>query len=150
MQRYKLVMSMVSIVENKEKCLEIIFSEELTIHISGKLRHYGQIWSNDNPHHKAEYARESPNVSICFVVLFHQTVRLLSLCGENNEVTYVAMLQQTALPKVEEMRDIILFQQDDSPHHCGYQVVQFLNKTFLDRWTTSCEYQIPQPLDLLL
>jgi len=55
-------------MENDDDLLtKIIFSDEATFHLSGKVNRYNvRIWGSENPHASLEVERDSPN-SMCFV-----------------------------------------------------------------------------------
>ncbi|KMQ81391.1 transposable element tc3 transposase, partial [Lasius niger] len=47
---------------------------------------------------------------------------------------YLDMLQNFALPQLEELQPIVYFQQDGAPPHWLTAVREHLNETFPNRW----------------
>jgi hypothetical protein len=46
---------------------KIVFSNEATFHLSGKInRHNVRIWGTENPHETVEHVRDSPKLNVFF------------------------------------------------------------------------------------
>jgi len=53
---------------------KIMFSDEATFHLSGKVNRYNvRIWERENPHATLEVERDSPKLNV-FIVVSKQTV----------------------------------------------------------------------------
>ena len=48
---------------------------------------------------------------------------------------YLDLLTEYVSPQLEQYQPQVIFQQDGAPPHWGFEVRQFLNDTFPERWT---------------
>lgn len=116
----------------------LIFSDEATFHISGKVnRHNCRIWGTENPHEDMEHERDSPKVNVWCTLGRDQIIgpyffedRII------NGGIYLDMLQNYFIPQLEQfdLKDNIVFQLDGAPFHFALCVRQFLNHEFPNRW----------------
>ena len=109
----------------------LIFSDEATFHLSGKVnRHNVRIWGLQNPHGALEHERDSPKVNV-FCALSQTKVHGPFFFAENavTGVTYLAMLQNWLLPQMSED-----FPTGRSPPHRHRDVRHFLNESVPQRW----------------
>jgi hypothetical protein len=109
----------------------VIFSDEATLHLSGKVnRHNVRIWGLQNPHTTLEHERDSPKV-IMFCAISQTKVYGPSFFDEKTVtgVTYLAMLQNWILPQINEDSEDFTFQQDGAPPHWHRDVRRFLNES---------------------
>jgi hypothetical protein len=91
----------------------VIFSDESTLHLSGKVnRHNVRIWELQNPHTTLEHERDSPKVNV-FCATAQTKVYGPFFFDENTVtgVTYLAMLQNWLLPQINEDSEDFIFQQ---------------------------------------
>lgn len=111
----------------------IVFSDEATFHLSGKVnKHNVRIWGLQNPHAHIEYVWDSPKVNV-FCAISHSSVYGpfffdgITVNGQR----YLAMLQNWLFPRLHE--DNFIFQQDGAPPHWSRQVREYLNETLPNR-----------------
>lgn len=125
-------------IENDPDLLsKIIFSDEATFYLNGKVnRHNIRIWGTQNPHTTHEIERNSPKVNV-FCAVTERSVygpfffEWPSVTGD----TYLDMLQNWLLPRLQaNERDDYIFQQDGAPPHWSLKVRDFLNTNLPDRW----------------
>lgn len=112
---------------------KIIFSDEATFHISGKVnRHNVRVWGSENPHAYVEHVRDSPKVNV-FCAISREAVYGPFFFAETtvNGMTYLDMLQLWLMPQL--LNDFI-FQQDGCPAHFHNEVRRYLNTTLPRRW----------------
>jgi len=113
----------------------ICFSDEATFHVSGKVnRHNCRIWGTQNPHAFIEHERDSMKVNVWCGVMTDRVVGPFFF-NENTitGVVYLDMLEQFAIPQLEDVPNII-FQQDGAPPHWSLDVRQCLDDHFPQRW----------------
>ena len=118
-------------MENYDDLLaNIIFSDEVTFCLSGKVNRYNvRIWGSENPHATLEVERDSPKLS-------KQTV-YGPFIFEGQTVTgwsYLEMLTNWLIPQLAAERHDYLFQQDGAPPHWHIAVRTFLNEHLPIRW----------------
>jgi hypothetical protein len=109
----------------------VIFSDEATFHLCGKVnRHNVSIWGLQNPHTTLEHERDSPKVN-AFCAISQKKVYGPLFFDENTVtgVTYLAMLQNWRLPQINEDSEDFVFQQDGAPPHWHRDVRRFLNES---------------------
>ena len=116
--------------------LRLIFTDEATFHLSGKVgRDNVRIWGLQNPQEALEHERDSPKVNV-FCVL-SQTKVYGSFCFAVNTVTgvtYLAMLQNWLHPQMSEDSEDFIYQQDGAPPHWHRDVRRFLTESLPQRW----------------
>jgi hypothetical protein len=117
----------------------LIFSDEATFHISGKInRHNCRIWGETNPHEIYEHERDSPKVNV-WCALSRSRIYGPFFFEERtiNGESYLNMLQQFFIPELKQTPGLLqraIFQQDGAPPHFARKVRFFLDKTFPERW----------------
>jgi len=114
----------------------LIFSDEATFHISGKVnRHNVRIWGLEKPHEVVEHQRDSPKVNV-FCAVSIEKVYGPYFFKENTitGVTYLQMLQNWLLAQLQADSDEFILQQDGAPPHWGGEVRRFLNHKLPQRW----------------
>ncbi|PSN35722.1 hypothetical protein C0J52_26813, partial [Blattella germanica] len=80
----------------------IVFSDEATFHVSGKVnKHNVRIWGLQNPHKHIEHVRDSPKVNV-FCAISHSSVYgPFFFDGDTvNGQQYLAMLQNWLFPRL--------------------------------------------------
>uniref|UniRef100_UPI00358EB2A0 histone-lysine N-methyltransferase SETMAR-like n=1 Tax=Myxine glutinosa TaxID=7769 RepID=UPI00358EB2A0 len=114
----------------------LIFSDEATFHLSGKVnRHNVRIWGLENPHETVEHERDSPKVNVFCAVSQIKVYGPFFFEGKTvTGQTYLEMLQNWLFPQLNEDSNDFIFQQDGPPPHCNLQVRRFLNDTLPQRW----------------
>ena len=99
---------------------QLVFSDEATFHINGKVKkHNTRIWGTENPHELHEHQQDSPKV-IMFCAMSKKAVYepfFFERATVNGE-TYLDMLENWLMEKLskKESGDFI-FQQDRAPPH---------------------------------
>jgi hypothetical protein len=135
--RKAFAIDMLERIENDQNFLKnVVFSDEATFHISGKVnRHNCRIWGSENPHVIREHQRDSEKVNV-WCALYHNTVIGPFFFAEKTitGITYLDMLEQFALPQLSNLQPGIVFQQDGAPPHWNLNVRAFLDTTFPGRW----------------
>jgi len=117
----------------------LIFSDEATFHISGRVnRHNCRIWGEENPHELYEHERDSLKVNV-WCGLANNRIYGPYFFDEKtvNGASYLHMLQTFFLPQLRQVRGRLrraIFQQDGAPPHYASDVRAYLDKTFGDRW----------------
>lgn len=135
--RFEFCTSFQESMENDPDLLsKIIFSDEATFHLSGKVnRHNVRIWGTQNPHATLEFERNSPKVNV-FCAVTERAVygpfffEGLTVTGQ----IYLEMLQNWLLPRLAAEGDDYIFQQDGAPPHWSVNVRTFLNTNLPNRW----------------
>src|SRR5215469_2188886 len=131
------------LIENIERddhfLSNLIFSDEATFHISGRVnRHNCRIWGEENPHELYEHERDSPKVTV-WCALANNRIYGPYFFDEKtvNSASYLNMLQTFFVPQLQQIRGHlrrIIFQQDGAPPHYALEVRAYLDQTFADRW----------------
>ena len=124
------------ISEDEAFLMRVCFSDEATLHVSGKLnKHNARIWGSENPHAIRKLQRDSPKVNVwCGIMcnriigpfFFHEA----SITAD----VYLDLLTEYVAPQLIEFHPTIIFQQHGAPPHWGLHVREFLNETFPNRW----------------
>jgi hypothetical protein len=111
----------------------VIFSDEATFHLSGKVnRHNVRIWGLQNAHTTLEDERDSPKANV-FCAISQTKVYGPFFFDENTVtgVTYLAMLQNWLLPEINEDSEDSIFQQDGAAPHWHRDVRRFHNESLI-------------------
>jgi hypothetical protein len=134
-----MVMQMFHWIQDNERFLDsIIFNDESTIHISGKVNtHNCRIWGSENPRVSLEHVRDSPKVTM-FCALSQERVYGPFFFMEMTitSIVYLDMLQQFLIPQLDEddQEGRVHFQQDGTPPHYLGEVREHLSTRFSGRW----------------
>ena len=116
---------------------KIIFSDEATFHVSGKVnRHNVRIWGSENPHAILEVERDSPKVNVFCAVSKRQVYGPFFFREATvNGPTYLDMLTEWLFPQLEEKQgNEYIFQQCGAPPHWHLHVREHLNERLPGRW----------------
>ncbi|XP_021931474.1 uncharacterized protein LOC110835506 [Zootermopsis nevadensis] len=117
-------------------CDWLIFSDEVTFHLCGKVnKHNVQGWGMENPHCYVEHQRDSPKVNV-FCAVSKMKVYSLFFFAEQTVtgLTYLDMVTEWLLPQLNEDRADFILQQDGAPPHFHREVRAFLNQHLPQRW----------------
>ena len=118
-------------MEDDTILLRLIFSDEATFHLSGKVsRHNVHIWGLENPHEIVQHEHHSPKINVFSAVSVRKVYGPFFF--EGNSVTgnsYLEMLLDWLFPQLNEDSEDLIFQQDGAPSHSHNQVRRFLNET---------------------
>jgi hypothetical protein len=127
-------------IDNDNRFLEnIIFSDEATFHISGRVnRHNCRIWGDENPHELYEHERDSSKVSVWCGMAKDQIYGPFFFDERTvNGASYLNMLQNFFVPQLQQVPGLlrrVIFQQDGAPPHFALDVRAYLDQTFTGRW----------------
>ncbi|GBN23484.1 hypothetical protein AVEN_91025-1 [Araneus ventricosus] len=111
---------MSSRIENEHDFLNgIIFSDEATFNLTfsyeqqSEYRHNFRIWGSENPHAVQEVERNSPKINM-WCALLHDTVIGPFFFAETSVTAniYLSILQIYAIPQMQHLQPIVIFQQD--------------------------------------
>lgn len=114
----------------------LIFSDEATFHISGKVnRHNVRIWGSENPGIVVQHERDSPKLNV-FCAISSDKVYGPFFFAEKTVtgITYLDTLEQWLFPQLLEDSGNFIFMQDGAPAHFHELVRTFLNNTIPNRW----------------
>jgi hypothetical protein len=110
----------------------VLFSDESTLHVCGKVnRHNCHIWGCENPHQVTEYKRDTPKLNVWLGL--HKNGVIGPFFFMESTVTghsHLDVLQNFAVPQIHTG---FIFRQDDAPSHCHKYVTTFFDKTFPGR-----------------
>ena len=116
-------------VHNEHFPNQLVFSDEETFHLSGKVnRHIVRIWGSENSHAYIEHVRDSPKVNV-FCAVYSSKVYGPFFFAEKtvSGITYLDMLKIWLFPQLKEDMQNFIFQQDGAPPHWYLEVRKFLN-----------------------
>ncbi len=115
----------------------ILWTDESNFKMNGHVnRHNSIYWAEENPHYQIEVEMQSPGVTVWAGICSKGIIGPFFFEGTVNSQNYQNMLENFAIPKIEEIYGDtqIWFQQDGAPPHYANQVRQFLSTTFPGRW----------------
>ena len=113
----------------------LIFSDECTFHLYGKVTRHVRTWRTENPKSVAEVVRDSPKVNV-FGEEFTFKVYGLFFFSEQT-VTGTTLLDtftEWLLPQLNEDSGDFILQMDRAPPHFHRHVREFLNQHLPQRW----------------
>jgi len=123
-------------MENDDDLLaKIIFSDEATFHLSGKVNRYNvRIWGSENLHATLEVEHDSPKLNVFCAIPKQTEYGPFIFEGQTiNGRRYLEMLTNWLIPQLAAERHDYLLQQDEAPPH--WQLVHmFLNEHLPNRW----------------
>jgi hypothetical protein len=101
---------------------KIVFSDEATFHLSGKVnRHNLIIWGSQNPHQVVEHVQDSPKVNVFCAVSRTQVYGPFFFAEATvTGHVYLDMLEHFLVPQLD-VNNVIL-QQYRAPPHCHRDV----------------------------
>ena len=112
-------------------CERIIFSDESTFHLSGKVNTQNvRIWGTEPPRAVLQHVRDSPKINV-FCAVSHMKVYGPFFF---NGATYLDMLQIWLMPQLNEQQDDFVFQQDGAPPHWHTDVRDYLDEVLPHPW----------------
>ena len=115
---------------------KLVFSDEATFHVCGKVnRHNVRIWGTENPHAAMEHVRDSPKVNVFCVISSCKVYRPFFFAESTvSGINYLDMLQLWLMPQLQEDSEDFIFQQDGAPPHFHFDVRAHLSANLLGRW----------------
>lgn len=135
-KRYEFCCSMLDDMEEDNFAERLIFSDESTFHLSGKVnRHNVRIWATENPTAVIEHERDSPKLNVfCAISVTKVYGPFFFMEKTVTGITYLDMLQNWLFPQIEDDSDDFIFVQDGAPPHFSQHVRRYLNNTIPGRW----------------
>lgn len=124
------------IVDDPTFLTHIVFSDEATFHLSGKVNtHNARIWGSENPRCIVEHIRDGPKLNV-WCGLMHNLIIGPFFFAEQTVTgnTYLDMLDQFVVPQLMHLQPNVIFQQDGAPPHWSLIVREFLDTQFPGRW----------------
>ncbi|PSN58023.1 hypothetical protein C0J52_02021 [Blattella germanica] len=125
-------------VANEDLMNNILFSDEATFHICGRVnRHNCRIWADEQPNATYEWQRDTPKINVWLGVSATKLYGPFMFQEPTvTGVTYLEMLQQFLEPQLTQdgVLHSVVFQQDGAPPHFALCVRAYLNETFPGRW----------------
>jgi hypothetical protein len=111
----------------------IVFSEEATFHMSGKVnRQNCRIWGSKNPHEVMEHECDTPKLNVWCALTANSVIGpFFSEEATVTRASYLKMLQNYALTQIPQE---YFFQQDGAPPHYANTVNAFLDQQFPGKW----------------
>jgi len=114
----------------------LIFSDEATFHLSGKVNRYNvHIWGTENLCVVIENVQDSPKVNV-FCAISNEKVYGPFFFEEPtiNGMIYLRMLENWLMPQLNGDSNGYIFQQDGSPAYYNKDVRGYLNRNLPQRW----------------
>ncbi|XP_066996029.2 uncharacterized protein [Anabrus simplex] len=114
----------------------VVFSDEATFHVSGKVNKQNvHIWGATKPHCYVEHVRDSPKVNV-FCAVSNTKVYGPFFFNEQTVtgLTYLDLLTEWLLHQLSDDWDDYVLQQDGAPPHFHREVRAFLNQQLPQRW----------------
>ena len=133
----------------------IIFCDEATFHISGKVNgHNVLIWGTEKPHAQIEHQHDSPKANV-FCVVYRENVHgpFFSTEATMTGDSFLGMLENWLLPQLNTSYDDYILQMDGAHPPTPFSqectsASQWCSSTALD-WTCCIMRQPPSPLSTL-
>lgn len=127
-RRHEFCIQFQQLIEDEDRCSKLIFSDEATFHLSGKVnRPNVRVWGTENPRLVLQHVRDSPKVNV-FCAMSCAKVYGPFFFAENTVtgLSYLDMLTQWLMPQLLEDKPRFLFQQDRAPPLFHLKVRQIL------------------------
>lgn len=139
-KRLNFCISMQQAMENEEFANCLVFSDEATFHLNGKVnRHNVRIWSMENPCIIVEHERNSPKLNVFCAVSKTKVYGPFFINGNALKGTmYLDILDLWLFPQLTEDINNFIFQQDGAPPHWHNDVRDYLNERLPHRWIGRC------------
>jgi len=125
-------------MEENEFVERIIFCDETSFHISGKVNgHNVRIWGTEKPHAQIELQHAPPKVNV-FCAVYRENVHSpffpteATITGDS----FLGMLENWLLPQLNTSYDDYILQMDGAhpPPHFHRNVQVLLNRVLQQRW----------------
>lgn len=126
--------------ENPNFLYNIVFSDEATFEITGKVnRHNFRYWSDENPHWLLEASTQYPLKLNVWAGLYRdQLVGPFFIDGNLDGTKYLQVLTDEIIPAIREIAGAdfhnVWFQQDGAPPHYSRCVREYLRDTLNNQW----------------
>jgi hypothetical protein len=122
--------------EDNEFLRKIVFFDEATFHVSGKVNKQNvRIWGSEHPRATVEHITDSLRVNE-WCCLLHDRLIGPFFFAEVTVISsiYLNMLENFVYPQLQDLQPAVLFQQDGAPPHWRFVVRASLNQHFPNRW----------------
>jgi len=115
---------------------KLVFSDEVTFHVCGKVNHHNvRIWGMENPHATMEHICDKPKVNVfCTISSCKVYGPFFFAEATVTNINYLNMLQLWLMPQLQEDREDFIFQQDGAPPHFHFDICAHLNANLPGRW----------------
>jgi hypothetical protein len=115
---------------------KLIFSDEVTFHVCGKVNHHiVRVWGMKNSHAVAEYVRDSPKMNVFFAISSCKVYGPFFFAEPTvSSIIYLDMLQLRLMTQLQEDSEDLIFQQGGGPPHIHSDVHAHLNVNLPGRW----------------
>ena len=125
---------------------KVMFTDECAIYRSSRARNVC-FWAKENPHYYEELEYKTPHVMMWATLNARHVIGPYFFDGPVNHTSYLNMLQQWFIPKLNELgiREV-WFQQDGVPARYALTVRDYLNDTFPDKWIGRGSVTSPAPM----
>ncbi|GBM60386.1 hypothetical protein AVEN_156947-1 [Araneus ventricosus] len=117
-------------IEDETMADRLIFSDESTFHISGKVNRYNnRIWGTEKPSTVIEHERDSAKVNV-FCAISSRKLYDPFFFSEQSVTSnlYLDMLEVWLMPQLDSDSTDYIFQQDGALPHWSTEVRTFLNQ----------------------
>ena len=148
-KRTDFAVEMLSRIEENDKYLDLVlFSDESTFHVGGKVNRYNcRIWGNENPHQVTEYERDTPKLNVWLGR--HKNGVIGPFFFMESTVTghsYLDMLENSAFAQIQYLP--VSYSSRMVPRLTSTEMLPyFWMRLFLDVGSEE-EILLPGPLDL--
>ena len=114
----------------------IIFSDECTFHMSGRVNHHNDFYyANSNPHVYDEVPIRSKGLTVFVAVSYHGIIAVDISEETMTSVRYCDILNEKVFPALSRRpHRSAVFQQDGAPPHFSNRTRSLLNQRLANRW----------------
>jgi len=139
-KRIELCNELQNYLEDEHFSNHLIFSDEATFHLSGKVnKHNVRIWASEAPHAFLQHQRDSPKLNVFCAVSKTKVYGPFFFAEKTvTGVAYLDMLEQWLFPQLEDDMEDFVLQQDGAPPHWHCDVRSFLNERLPGGWIGRC------------
>jgi hypothetical protein len=132
---YEFCIKMQADMEDDEFATRLIFSDEATFHLSGKVNcHNVRTWSTENPHATIEHQRDSLILNVFCAISQRKVYSPFFMENMVTRISYLDMLTNWLFPQLDEDSDNYIYQQDGALPHFHCKVRYYLNENLPHCW----------------
>ncbi|GBO33616.1 hypothetical protein AVEN_64562-1 [Araneus ventricosus] len=124
-------------MEDETMADRLIFSDESTFHMSGKVNRYNsQIWGTEKPSTVIEHDHASAKVNVFCAISSRKLYGPFFFFSERSVTSnvYLDMLEVWLMPQLDSDSTDYIFQQDGAPPHWNMEVRTFLKQHLPKCW----------------
>jgi hypothetical protein len=135
-ERLSFCESMQVLIEDENFLQRMVFSDEATFHLCGKVnRHNVRIWGSENPHAYVEHVRDSPKVNVFCAIANNKVYGPFFFIEQTiNGIVFLDMMTEWLIPQLEQDSADFILQLDGAPPHYHLSVRAELNNLLPQRW----------------